>query len=141
LTSGSSVIVELTTRKGEMRGYRGNHHEKRRLIGISCASQCTILHMAGTSHVLVHIYTNTRVSQCNQASGTPCFAYALVILHIVLIFIFFSLLLVHNYTIIVEHKVQSSLSISQRHDHEMSPSSAYTQYSIQPRLLVLPVFS
>jgi len=41
-----------------------------------------------------------------------------------------SLFLVHNSTIIAEHKVTSSLSISPWHDHELTPSTAYTEYSI-----------
>jgi len=41
-----------------------------------------------------------------------------------------SLFLVHNSTIIAEYKVKSSLSISPWHDHELTPSTAYTEYSI-----------
>jgi len=41
-----------------------------------------------------------------------------------------SLFLVHISTIIAEHKVKSSLSISPWHDHELTPSTAYTEYSI-----------
>jgi hypothetical protein len=37
-----------------------------------------------------------------------------------------SLFLVLNSTIIAEHNVKSSLSISPCHDHELTPSSAYT---------------
>jgi len=40
-----------------------------------------------------------------------------------------SLFLVHNSTIIAEHKVKSSLSISPCHDHELTLSTAYTEYS------------
>jgi len=41
-----------------------------------------------------------------------------------------SLFLVHNCTIITEHNVKSSLPISPCHDHELTPSTAYTEYSI-----------
>jgi len=54
-------------------------------------------------------------------------------------------------TIIAEHKVMSSLSISPCHDHELTPVQAYTQYSIHPvqrtpstadsRMFVIPSFS
>jgi len=38
--------------------------------------------------------------------------------------------LIHNSTIIAEYNVKSSLSISPCHDHELIPSTAYTEYSI-----------
>jgi len=41
-----------------------------------------------------------------------------------------SLFLIQNSTIIAEHKVESSLSISPCHDHELTPHTAYTSYSI-----------
>jgi len=136
-------MVELRTRKREMRGYGGNHHEKLGLKIISCASQLTIPDMAGTSPNPACNYTDTKSSQPNQASRTPDFAYPLVILHIVLIFIPISLFLVHNSTIIAEHKVKSFLSISPCHDHELTPSTAYTEYSIHrvqhpPKIGCLP---
>jgi hypothetical protein len=43
------VIVELSTRKREIRGDGGYHHEKLGLGGISCASQLNIPDTAGTS--------------------------------------------------------------------------------------------
>jgi len=133
-------MVELRTRKREMRGYGGNHDEKLRPKRISCASQFTIPDKAGTSPDPVCNYSDMMSSQPNQASRTPDFAYPLVILHIVLIFIPISHFLVHNSTTIAEHKVKSSISISPCHDQELTPSTAYTEYSIQPRLLVLPSF-
>jgi len=51
-------------------------------------------------------------------------------LHHILIVIPISLFLVHNSTIIAEHEVKSSLSISPCHDHELTTSTAYTEYSI-----------
>jgi hypothetical protein len=74
-------------------------------------------------------YTDTRSSQPNQVGGTPDLSYLLVSTS----FSFsspVSLFLVHNSTIIAEHKVKSSLSISPCHDHELTPSTAYTEYSI-----------
>jgi hypothetical protein len=37
-----------------------------------------------------------------------------------------------------EHKVKSSLCISPCHHHELTLSAAYTEYSIQQRLSVIP---
>jgi len=52
--------------------------------------------------------------------------------------------LIHNSTIIAEHNVKSSLSISSRHDHELTWSTAYTKYIIQwvqhpPKIVILPI--
>jgi hypothetical protein len=41
-----------------------------------------------------------------------------------------SLFLIHNTAIITEHIVKASLSISPSHDHELTPSTAYTEYCI-----------
>ena len=128
--------------KGEIRGDGGNHHEKLRLKRIPCASQLTIPGTAGKSPDPECNYTDTRSSQPNQASRTPALSYPLV-------FTSFSssspisLFLVHNSTIIAEHKVKSSLSISPCHDHELTLSTAYTEYSIHrvqhpPKIVCLP---
>jgi len=74
--------------------------------------------------------TNTRSSQPNQASRTPDFSYPLVSSTSFLSPSPISLFLIHISTIIAEHKVKSSLSISPWHDHESTPSTAYTEYSI-----------
>ena len=51
------------------------------------------------------------------------------------------LILVHNSTIITEHKVKSSISISACHDHKLMPSTAYSEYcSVHPRLCVFRSF-
>jgi len=101
-------MVELRTRKREMRGYGGNHQEKLGLTRISYASQFAIPDTAGTSPHPACNNINTRSSKPNQASCTPDFSYPLVILHIILIFIpHLSLFLVHNSTVITEHKVKS----------------------------------
>jgi hypothetical protein len=41
-----------------------------------------------------------------------------------------SLFLVHNSTIIAEHKDRSSLSVSRCHDHELTPSIGYIEFNI-----------
>ena len=133
-------MVELRTRKREMRGYGGNHHEELRLQKISCASQFTIRNTAGMSPDPVCNNTDTRSSQPNQTSRTPDYSYPLIITSF-LSSSPISLFFVHNSTIIAEHKVKSSLSISPCHDHELTPSTALTKYSIHPRLFVFTSFS
>jgi hypothetical protein len=123
-------MVELRTRKREMRGYGGYHHEQRGLKIISCTSQFTIPDAAGTSPDPACNYTDTRSSQPNPASRTPDYSYPLVSSPSFSSSSPISLFLVHNATIIAEHKVKSSLSISPCHDHELAPSIAYTEYSI-----------
>ena len=120
-----------------MRGDGGNHHEKLGLTRISCASQLTIADMAGTSPDLSGKNTDTRSSKPNQASRTPDFSYPLVSS----IFVPFIIPHLSFSTIIPEHKVKSSLSISPCPDHELTMSTAYTEYSIHPRLSVIPSFS
>ena len=120
-------IRDLTKR--EMRGYGGNYHEKLGLKRILCASQFTIPDTAGTTPDPVCNYTDMRSSQLNQASCTSDFSYPLIITSCSSSSPI-SLFLVHNSTIIAEHNVKSSLFISQCHDHELTPSTAYTEYSI-----------
>jgi len=67
-------MVELSTRKGEIRGDGGNHHEKLGLERISCASQLTIPNMAGTSPDPEGNITDMGSSKPNQASRTPDFS-------------------------------------------------------------------
>jgi len=134
-------MVELRTRKREIGGYGGNHHEKLGLKIISCASQFTIPDTAGTSPDSACNYTDTRSSQPNPASRTPDYSYPLVPSPSFSSSSPISLFLVHNSTIIAEHKVKSSLSISPCHDHELTLSVAYTEYSIHPRFFVFPSFS
>jgi len=143
-------MVELRTRRRETRGDWANHHEKLGLTRISCASQFTIPDTAGTGPDLVCNNTDTRSSQPNQASRTPDFSYSSTSFSSSSPI---SLFLVHNSTTIIpKHKVKSSLSISPCHDHELTPSTsihrvqhtpstAYTEYSIHPRLFVFPTFS
>ena len=67
-------MVELRTKRREIRGDGANYHEKLGIQRISCASQFTIPDMAGTSPDLACNNTNTRSSQPNQASRTPDFS-------------------------------------------------------------------
>jgi hypothetical protein len=126
------------TRKREMRGDGTNHHEKLGLQRISCASQFTIPDTVGTSPDPACNHTDTRSSQPNQASRTPDFSYPLVSSTSFSSSSPISLFLVHNSTIIAEHIVKSSLSPC--HDHELTPRTAYTEFSIHPRLFVFPSF-
>jgi len=126
---------------GDGRGDGTNHHEKLGLKRISCASQFTIPDMAGTSPDPACNNTDTRSSQPNQASRTPDFSYPLASSTSFSSSSTISLFLIHISTIIAECKVKSSLSISPWHDHELTPSTAYTEYSIHPRLFVFPSFS
>jgi len=114
----------------EMRGDEGNHDEKLGLKRIVCASQLTIPDTAGTSPDPACNHSNTRSSQHKLASRTPDFSYPLVSSTSFSSSSPISLFLVHNSNIITEHKVKSSLSISPCHDHELTPSTAYTEYSI-----------
>jgi len=125
-------MVELRTRKSQMRGYGGNHHQKLELKRIFCASQFTIPDIAGASPDPACNNTDTRSSQSNQASSTPDYSYPLVSSTSFSSFSPISLFLVHNSTIITEHKVKSSFSISPCHDHELAPSKAYTEYKHTP---------
>jgi len=104
-------MVQLRTRKREMRGYGGNHHQKLGLKIISCASQLTIPDTAETSPDPVCHHTDTRPSQPTLASRTPDYSYPLVFSTSFSSSSPISLFLVHNSTIIAEHKVKSSLSV------------------------------
>ena len=64
-------MVELSTRKRQIRGDGGNHHENLGLERISCVSQLTIPDMAGTSPDPAGYNTDTRSSKPNQASSKP----------------------------------------------------------------------
>jgi len=130
-------MVDLRTRMREMRGDGGNHHEKLGLKRILYASQFTSPYTACTSPDPAHNYPKTRCSQPNQASRTPDVSYILVSTTSCSSSSPISHFLVHNSNIITEHKVNLSLSISRCHDHELTPSTAYTEY---PRLFVFLSF-
>jgi hypothetical protein len=109
-----------------MRGDGETHHEKQGLKRISCASPLTIPDTAGTTPDPAGKNTNMSSSKPNQARCIAEFSYPLVSSIFVPIFIphiSFS-------TIIAEHKVDASLSISPCHDHELTLSTGYTENSI-----------
>jgi len=145
-------MVELSTRKREIRGDGGNHHEKLGLKRILCASQFTIAETAGTSPDPAGTLTDTRSSKPNQASRTPDFSGPLVSSISFSSSSPISLFLVHNSTIIAStQRLVISLYLSmpsswvntecsiRRVQH--TPSAAYTEYSIHLRLSVVPPFS
>jgi len=119
-------MVELRTKKTQMRGDGGNDDEKLGLKRISCASQFPIDDTAGKTPDLVGNHTDARSSIPNQACCTPGFSYPLVFSIPFSSPSPISLFLVHTSTIIAEHKVKSSLSISPCHDYKLTPSAAYT---------------
>jgi hypothetical protein len=96
---------------------------------MSCGSQYTIPNTAGTSPDLVGNNTDTRSYKLNQASHTPDFSYPLISYKL-FPSLSPSLFLVHNSTIIAEHKVKSPHFISPCHDHELILCTAYTKYSM-----------
>jgi len=67
-------MVELSTRKRDIRGDGGNHHEKLGPERISCASKLSILDTAGTNPDPAGNITDTGPSKPNQASRTPAFS-------------------------------------------------------------------
>jgi len=121
-----------------MRGDGGNHHEKLGLKRMPCASQFTIPDTAGTNPDPACNYTHTSSSQPNQAIRTPDFSYPLVSSTSFSSSSPISLFLVNNSNIITEHKLQLSLSISPCHDHELTLSTAYTEYNIHLVLAMGP---
>ena len=64
-------MVELSTRKREIRGDGENYHEKLGLERISCASRLTIREMARMSPDPASNNTDTRSSKPNQVSSKP----------------------------------------------------------------------
>lgn len=120
------MIVDLWTRKREIRYYSGNHHGKLRMQRTSCAGQFTNPGMEGVSPNVWCNNTDTRSSRPNQARSTPDFEYLLVIPHIILICLPISPFVLHNFSIISEHKGKSSLRFSACHDQAFILSTAYT---------------
>jgi hypothetical protein len=134
----SEVMVELSTRMREIRGDGGNHHENMELERISCMSQLTIPDTAGTGHDPADNDTDTR-------SSGPNHEVVLLISHSRLYPPYRSHLHPPSLSFLSttlpssqEHKVKSSLCISPCHHHELTLSAAYTEYSIQQRLSVIP---
>ena len=128
---------------GDGRGGGTNHHEKLGLKRILCASQCTIPDTAGMCPDPLCDYTDMRSLQPNQASRTPDFSYPILSSTSFSSSSPISLFLVHNITIIAEHQVKSSVSISLCHDQELTLSTPYTEYSMHrvqhpPKSVCLP---
>ena len=107
------------------------HHQKLGLQRIPGVCQFSMPDTAGTSPDSVCNYTDTRSSQPNQAGHTPDFPYPFVSSSSISSPSPISLVLMLNSTIIGEHNVKSSLSISPCHDHELTLSTAYGEYSIR----------
>lgn len=107
----------MTNREVRVKG--GNNCGKLELERISCLSQVNIAFTAGKN-------TNMRDFKQQQASRTPDVPYPLVS-SILLLSLPPAVLLVHNSTIIIEHLVQTSLSISPCPDDKFRPSTAYTK--------------
>ena len=130
----------MWTRKREMRSVGTNRHEKLRCEILSCASKCAIPDTACTSPDPACSTTGTRPPQPNQASCTLDISRPLVSSTAFSSSTPISDFLVHNSTIIAEHKVKSSFCICPCHDHELTPSTAYTEYSIHrvPKIVCLP---
>jgi len=137
-------MVELRTRKREMRADGGNHYEKLGLERILCARQPTIPDTAGTCPDLVCNFTDMRSSQPNQAGCTPDFSYPLLSSTLFstssLSLSFLSTTLPSLQNTKLSH---SSLSL-QCHDHELTLSTACTEYSLQqvqhpPQIVCVPI--
>jgi len=135
LTSCSRVMVELRTRKRDMRGHRRNVHENLGHKRISGGSQFTIPDMVGMSPDQVCINIDTRTSQLNQASRTPDFSYPLISSTSLsssspsLSFLSTTLPSLQNTKF--SHPSLSLYAMSMSwHRVQHTPSTAYTEYSI-----------
>jgi len=136
-------MVELSTRKREIRGDGWNYHEKLGPERISCGSRFTIPDTAGTSPAPARTNTNTGSSNSDQACRTPDFSDPLISS---ILFSSSSPSLSFSSTTVPslqEHKVKSSLSISPCHHHELTPSAGYTECSIHrvqhtPKIVCCP---
>jgi len=116
-------MVQLrTTKRGRWQAM-GNRNGELGLKRISCVSQLTIPDMAGRSSNPAGMYTDTRASELTQASRTAEFSYLLVYSISFSSSSTISIFLIHISTIITEHKVKSSLSISPCHDQDLTPST------------------
>jgi hypothetical protein len=113
-----------------MSGYGGNHHEKLVLKRISCASKFPILKKAGTSRDAPCNYPVSTSSQPNQASYTSVYAYRLVSSTSFSSSSPIILFLVLPSTIMTQHNVKLSFSISPCQDHELAPGTACSKHSI-----------
>jgi len=112
-----------------MRGAEATQHEKLGLKRIAYASQFTFPDKVGMCPDVRCINTDMMSSRPNQASYTPNFLYPLVSSTLFSPSSPICLFVIHDSTIVAEPKVSSSLSISPCH-HELTLSTAYTEYSI-----------
>jgi len=94
---------------------------------ISCASEFTIHDMAGTSRHLPCNYNHTRSSQLNPACLTPDSSYPLTSSTSFSSSSPIALCLIHNSAIVAEPNVKPCLSISPCPDHQLTPSTAYSE--------------
>jgi len=114
-------------RKREMREDGTNHIEKLGLMRIMFVSQFTIPDMAGTSANAMCDNTDARCAHPIQASHTPDFSYPLVSSTL-----FSSSSPSPSFSSTTLPSLQNTkLSHpSPCHDHEVTPSTAYTKYSV-----------
>jgi len=115
-----------------MRGDWGNHYEKLGLENFECYSQFTIPDPAGMTSDPAGTNTDTRNSKPDRAGRTSYFPHSLVSSHIVPISIPHLSLSRPQLYYHRKHEVKSSLSTSPCHDHEFTPSTAFTQDRLSP---------
>jgi hypothetical protein len=122
-------MVELRTRKRGMSGDGGNDQEKLGLREFRVQVNLPCPDTAGMSPDPACNTPDQMSSQPSQARRNPDVSYPLVIASFSFVSPI-SLFLVHNSTIIAEHKAKPSLSISPCQEHELTLSTAYTEDSI-----------
>ena len=131
----------MRTRRREMRRDGANHYEKRELrefrVRLDSSSLISQLRVP-IWPVLTPIWglpnpIRQLIPMISHIRSSTLFSSSFPV----------SLFLIHNSTIIAEKKVQSSLSISSCHDHELTMSTAYAEYNVHwvqhtPRALHTP---
>jgi len=143
-------MIELRTRKREMRGDGTNHHEKLGLHGISCVSQLTITDTTGMSLDLKGTNTNWRLFQPNQASYMPDFSNLLISSTLFLSSSLSLPFLSPTLWLSLNKKLSNTClslhaMIMSWHQVQHTPSTAYTEYSIHrvqhtPKIVCLSSF-
>ena len=93
---------------------------------------CTIPNTAGKSPNPACDNTDTRSSKPSQVIHAPDFLYPLVSAISSSSSSPISLFLIHNSTIVAEHKAKSSLCISPCHDYELTPSGSIHRVQYTP---------
>jgi hypothetical protein len=123
-----------------------NHYEKLGLKRISCASQLTISDTVFISPDLAGNYPDRRSSDLSHACATPDYSYLVVFS---ISFPFSSDISISSPQL-YHHRTNTELSdlylslhamIESQHCVQHTPSTAYTTYSIYPKLLIFPSFS